>query len=1072
MRPRRSRPRRRVSETAPGTSLAGPELVSPEPSTPLDIDLTHLPASATCQRPPPVSYLDVAAKAARDLTVPHDFASADPGAGRPDLQPGSADRAPDAMASSSQGRNRVAGLGTSDPTPPSTSPPVAPVTPGLPTPEPSTSTQSPSFPPPSTLPHSPLALRRTSAAAPSSPPTAPTSTTLATPGPRASGLSPPPPRPHHPATPTPHAISSTSRQPAPSAHIPATAPTITATAPTTAAHQHRAPTSATSRTSSATAPPPRSDPTPIVPTPASTARSDASTPCHSPRTHLPAVATGSPGCALWSVTGAPQHGAHAAPTGTPAVRSDAEATVSPAVLASQPDPNLRLLPNATLPAQWRLGPTDPDVTTALLGVADAITAHATRHTPFVAGRLRTADFERALLPYDDVPDLPRPILLPVALAAVTDGGDVEEQPTPPRWLRRRRARQAPQELRDAAADVIASKAMSMLRDEEARGWAPLFTVEQGEKHRLIYDLRCLNSSLADPSFTMETLTDLPLIAAGCLYGGKLDLKSAFWQVPVADDLRRYLATDVPGQAGTWAWDVLPMGLSHSPRIFTELLRPLLMAWRARGMRVLVYLDDIGLFAPDAATYAAHAAVIVRDLTAAGLLISPAKAFLAPLQRFEFLGLLVDLPAQAFVVPTRRIQRIAEDAAAMAAATTVPRTDLQALLGRIGFAALACPFIAYYRANIGAAAGGADACSEVRVTEGVREELQWWAGDEPRKLLEERVWKWSHTRYTRLYASRTRSDDRHAPTVRWARSDASEEGVGLRWQGVPGVASEPLPRWLWDAPSAARELYGMCRVIERGKFARGEVVRLVCDAQAAVATVIGPSVAASTARVARRLFESAMSKGVILSAEWLPRDQLQDVDAGSRISEGQMMHAMVPEPLAREAWKRAGFGPEPEFEPFTDVHNRMWKHAKYGSHHPMPGTSGDALGDDRCWTRSRSIWCNPPFALWRPVIRQLQVVRTASPSTRICAVLPDIPLVRERMRGWDVVGRVNEVLAPPRFVRTVPAPTNMIIFASSHASPAAIVTRPVPTTTIRGPNAGSSAQAAGARAVERQRDGGR
>ncbi len=713
------------------------------------------------------------------------------------------------------------------------------------------------------------------------------------------------------------------------------------------------------------------------------------------------------------------------------------ADTSPNATASDtsPNPNLALLPDATLPSQWLLCVTDDDITTRLLAVAAAITAQAPRPA-FTAGLLRTADFDRALLPYADIPDLPRPLQLPVDLAAVTDGG---AQPTvdasPPRWLRRQRARRAPQELRQAAADVVAARAMSLIDPTEVRGWAPLFTVEQGDKHRLIYDLRQLNASLADPTFQMETLVDLPLIAAGCRVGGKLDLKSAFWQVPVAADLRRYLATDVPGMEGVFAWDVLPMGLSHSPRLFTDLLRPLLAAWRARGMRVLIYLDDIGLFAPNPQVYAEHADIIVRDLAAAGLIVSPSKAFFAPLEQFEFLGLLVNLPQQSFIVPTRRIERIAADASSLAAMTVAPRTDLQALLGRIGFAAMACPWLAYYRAHLGAVAGGGDG-GEVRLTPEVREELRWWAGEEPRRLLQERHWAWTHTRYTRVYATRRRSDEgpRSAPGVRWVQSDASEHGVGIRWQDG-GDAAEPLPRWLWDAPSAARELYGMCRAVERGLFSRGTVVRLVCDAQAAVFAVNGPSVAPSTARVARRLFEAATAKGVILTAEWLPREQLDAVDAGSRVAEADMAHAMLPRSVVTTAWNAAWGRGGPEYEPFTDIHNRSWPTAeRHGSHHPMPGTTGDALADLRPWLESDGIWCNAPFAIWRPVVKRLLEVHARSPHTKIVAVLPDTPLVRERMRGWRVIQTVDHVLAPPRFVRSVPSPSPAIIFASPTPHP--------------------------------------
>ena len=288
---------------------------------------------------------------------------------------------------------------------------------------------------------------------------------------------------------------------------------------------------------------------------------------------------------------------------------------------------------------------------------------------------------------DAIPPLPP---IPISLADVS-AVDLEEVRSLPRPFRRHMTR----ELRAEAAKAIGCRALRHARLEHLIHAAPLFTVWQRIKYRLVYDLRIFNSVCDDATFRMETLSDVPIIAAGCKVGGKLDLASAYWQYPLADDLSAALGCFIDGRPYRWA--CLPFGLSMAPRTFTALLHPFIVAWRRIGIRVVAYLDDIAVFADDPAQYAEHVAIVVNDLAAAGIRIAAKKAFLTPMTRFEFLGLLIDLTRQAFSVSTDRQARLASEAQEVLSDPS--RSSLESFLGRTAFCGLACPWISFFRPSL-------------------------------------------------------------------------------------------------------------------------------------------------------------------------------------------------------------------------------------------------------------------------------------------------------------------------------------------------------------------------------------
>ena len=91
---------------------------------------------------------------------------------------------------------------------------------------------------------------------------------------------------------------------------------------------------------------------------------------------------------------------------------------------------------------------------------------------------------------------------------------------------------------------------------------------------------------------MDTLnTIINLMSPDC-YMAPLDLKDAYYSIPVMKEHRKYLRFLFNGQL--YQFTCLPNGLSSCPRKFTKTLKPILTTLHKDGHIASGYLDDIYL----------------------------------------------------------------------------------------------------------------------------------------------------------------------------------------------------------------------------------------------------------------------------------------------------------------------------------------------------------------------------------------------------------------------------------------------------------------------------------------------
>lgn len=136
--------------------------------------------------------------------------------------------------------------------------------------------------------------------------------------------------------------------------------------------------------------------------------------------------------------------------------------------------------------------------------------------------------------------------------------------------------------------------------------------------RPILDLRHLNVFLKSLPFRMlRTVNVLRSVTAGDWFVS-VDLKDAYFHVPIALHHRKFLRFSFLGQA--YQFKVLPFGLSLAPRVFTRCMNAALSLPWSRGMRILPYLDDWLLCAPTKQQAVHNSKVLLEHIHQLGLTV--------------------------------------------------------------------------------------------------------------------------------------------------------------------------------------------------------------------------------------------------------------------------------------------------------------------------------------------------------------------------------------------------------------------------------------------------------------------
>ena len=158
-------------------------------------------------------------------------------------------------------------------------------------------------------------------------------------------------------------------------------------------------------------------------------------------------------------------------------------------------------------------------------------------------------------------------------------------------------------------------------------------------HRMILNLKNLNLYAAKFHFKMDTLhTITKLIEKNC-FMASIDLKDAYYSVPIAREDRKYLR--FIWQDTLFQFTCLPNGLSCAPRKFTKLMKPALTDLHLRGYVSSAYIDDLYLQGQTYTDCVHNVIDSVTRIDSLGLVAHPDKSVFNPSQQLEFLGFILN-----------------------------------------------------------------------------------------------------------------------------------------------------------------------------------------------------------------------------------------------------------------------------------------------------------------------------------------------------------------------------------------------------------------------------------------------
>ena len=192
-------------------------------------------------------------------------------------------------------------------------------------------------------------------------------------------------------------------------------------------------------------------------------------------------------------------------------------------------------------------------------------------------------------------------------------------------------------------------------------YSTLFLVPKTEgQMRPIINLKALNFWVHPQHFKMEGIHMLREIVAQDEWLAKLDLKDAYFTVPIHWDHWKFLRFMV--DQIRYQFTCLQFGLSCAPWAFTKVLKPVSAFLRSVGVRLIIYIDDILVIGKTPDEVRNHVEALIALLEGLGFIVNMEKSVLTPSQQIEFLGLLLNTPSMCLTLPGHKIRTIRGEAA--------------------------------------------------------------------------------------------------------------------------------------------------------------------------------------------------------------------------------------------------------------------------------------------------------------------------------------------------------------------------------------------------------------------------
>lgn len=529
---------------------------------------------------------------------------------------------------------------------------------------------------------------------------------------------------------------------------------------------------------------------------------------------------------------------------------------------------------------------------------------------------------------------------------------------------------------------------------------PIFTVakKDTEERRMIVDLRQVNKHLIVPKFKMTTFREAKqLITPGC-WMTKIDIKDAFWHLPIHPADQPYLAFQWRGI--TYTHRVAPFGLSISPLFLTKTMRPLMAKLNSTGISSCIYVDDALIVDESCQKTQEATAVAVRTIEEAGFIINREKSQLNPSQEVTYLGMTIETKTMTVRTPRGKLNKTKMAIKKMILTPQWTVREIASLVGLLNSLADGLFQTRVFTTGLQQwkrswQEGDWDAPLDPSAA--ALSNLQWWSENLPRL---------NGRSLLLMKTEGTLTTD--ASTLSWG---AIWESPGLDPVHTHGHFDQEQVGW----HIGEKELLAVSLAVQALKAqVKGKTILLRTDS---MTTMIGVNKMGSNspkiAVLIDKLFMILEAQQTHIRAVYIPSEE-NPADALSRKKPANSDWQLNPEIFAEccQIWGT------PTIDLFASFQNKQLP--RFTSYNPQPQAVGvDALS--RSWTEFS--WVNPPFAIIHRVLNkiiedQATVIMvipiwTACPwFTTAMRLMVDIPLVVNRARAihLPLLHRVEQVEA--------------------------------------------------------------
>lgn len=254
------------------------------------------------------------------------------------------------------------------------------------------------------------------------------------------------------------------------------------------------------------------------------------------------------------------------------------------------------------------------------------------------------------------------------------------------------------------------------------------------KKRFILNLKNLNKYVFAPHFKMEDARTASRLIQYKSYATTIDLKDAYYLLPVKKDHRKYLRFCY--KTDFYEFVCLPFGLASAPHAFTKLLKPVVQFLRARGVLCVIYLDDFLILGLSKEECSKNTLMVTSLLKFLGFLINTEKSVLSPSTRYKYLGFIFDSTEMTMELPPDKREKIQIRILKIINCNSCKIIKFAKLLGLL---TSACPAVKYgwlytkllerakYHALL---SNNQDYNAEMYISQEIKTDLKWWLAKVP------------------------------------------------------------------------------------------------------------------------------------------------------------------------------------------------------------------------------------------------------------------------------------------------------------------------------------------------------